>query len=802
MADITRRAIKRWLGHGSKTLLHADRLFNDQERQDLADAIAATNTTANLLGRSRIRLRQQAALRRYAPEKFAEWEAFCMEGVNAGKPGPCPSGVKDEPKAGKAAGLTDSGKKKYGPSKAKVDYAPPGEGTINSVARHIMGKGASADKVPSLVGAPDDAKVKVSLRDGNLVAEIDHPDFTAKRIIKQDKKGKAFIENDEFFVKKESQGRGIGSDVFGRQVEQAREAGVSYIKCHAAKENPIDPESPHNGYYTWPRMGYDQDVSDLSPGMASLVRRKFPDADTVLDVMSTKEGRDFWKAKGEDLFDAKFDLTPGSRSLKIHEAYMAEREQRNVGGVAQNAESKKLAGGGEAIDLADWEEAALSAAWERLEPDLHKFAELEKFCREGPNAGKPGPCPGPKKERPAAKAKGKAPSKEETRGLIDQAKAGKLDAAGAKQLADGLSGMTVAELTTIKKEHGIQASGRKAELVAKLADRLKAKSGAGETVQPAKQTPAAPTARPEAKPPRAVTPRQPGESNLAYLARPDTAEAVLTEEIAGLAPPTDYLKLTQERGDLEKRRNELKSQALTKTGKPRALRGKDKDKIQAAQQEYEAVGKKIDATRNLQERTEADVRNDVMEKIGVTVPSKFNATGEVGDKTRGEAEWLSKITNERSLEVKVVELPFARAQYMPTDPVTVKHGLAKRLVVSGDDSPGVVAHEMAHALEDQHPGIGKASREFLAHRVKDEPLTKMSVATGNKEYGDYEMGRKDDFEKTFGSNAYYVGKQYQHGQTEILSMGVEKLYRDPITFAKSDPEYFKFVIGVLHGSIK
>jgi len=62
LADITRRALKRWLGeHGADALLHANRLFSDAERQDLADALAATNATANLLGRSRVRLR----LKRY-----------------------------------------------------------------------------------------------------------------------------------------------------------------------------------------------------------------------------------------------------------------------------------------------------------------------------------------------------------------------------------------------------------------------------------------------------------------------------------------------------------------------------------------------------------------------------------------------------------------------------------------------------------------------------------------------------------------------------------------------------------------
>ena len=56
LARVTRSALARWLDRGD-VVLHADRLFNDTERAEIADSIAATNVTAELLGRSRIRLR-------------------------------------------------------------------------------------------------------------------------------------------------------------------------------------------------------------------------------------------------------------------------------------------------------------------------------------------------------------------------------------------------------------------------------------------------------------------------------------------------------------------------------------------------------------------------------------------------------------------------------------------------------------------------------------------------------------------------------------------------------------------------
>jgi hypothetical protein len=63
------------------------------------------------------------------------------------------------------------------------------------------------------------------------------------------------------------------------------------------------------------------------------------------------------------------------------------------------------------------------------------------------------------------------------------------------------------------------------------------------------------------------------------------------------------------------------------------------------------------------------------------------------------------------------------------------------------------------------------------------------------------MGLKDQFDKHFDLvNAYYCGKSYSDGSTEILSMGVQELYRDAASFSRKDPEYAAFVISVLSSS--
>jgi hypothetical protein len=51
-----------------------------------------------------------------------------------------------------------------------------------------------------------------------------------------------------------------------------------------------------------------------------------------------------------------------------------------------------------------------------------------------------------------------------------------------------------------------------------------------------------------------------------------------------------------------------------------------------------------------------------------------------------------------------------------------------------------------------------------------------------------------------GGMSSYAGKFYPSA-TEVLSMGLERLYRDPAKFAEQDAEYFKLIVGILHGTL-
>lgn len=108
---------------------------------------------------------------------------------------------------------------------------------------------------------------------------------------------------------------------------------------------------------------------------------------------------------------------------------------------------------------------------------------------------------------------------------------------------------------------------------------------------------------------------------------------------------------------------------------------------------------------------------------------------------------------------------------------------------------GNAVHEIAHAIEHQNPEVSKACREFLADRAGGKPAIPLRILTGI-EYDWSEIAYEDEWEKRGGDP--YAGKVYRGGKyTEILTMGLERLYRDPQGFAQQDPDYFDFILGIV-----
>ncbi len=118
-----------------------------------------------------------------------------------------------------------------------------------------------------------------------------------------------------------------------------------------------------------------------------------------------------------------------------------------------------------------------------------------------------------------------------------------------------------------------------------------------------------------------------------------------------------------------------------------------------------------------------------------------------------------------------------------------------------------VVHELGHAIDENVKAGGtkalERSLEFLAYRVGQERAAKLGRLFPGSGFRGDEVGRKDHFDRAFsGAEAYYVGKDYGRSGTEVLSMGLQKLHEDPVGFARNDPEYCKFVLGILDGGLR
>jgi GNAT superfamily N-acetyltransferase len=220
------------------------------------------------------------------------------------------------------------------PSKAHVVFesgtdAKKGKSRLTS----LLGKEASLAEVASYVGAPDDATVTVSLHGkADLKISIEHPAFSEpciRYIVFTAKGYKPYLKNELIKIKPLHQGQGLGTQIFSRQIEQAAASDkFTHVECHAARWDASGNDT-FNGYYTWAVMGYQAYFSDMEgttdPKQKQMLRQleqDHPGVESLLELVATPEGREWWKKHGCDVYDAKFVLKKDSPSLQHLRKYL------------------------------------------------------------------------------------------------------------------------------------------------------------------------------------------------------------------------------------------------------------------------------------------------------------------------------------------------------------------------------------------------------------------------------------------------------------------------------------------------
>jgi hypothetical protein len=169
-----------------------------------------------------------------------------------------------------------------------------------------------------LAGAPDDAKVEVGASGGKLYIELSDPLAAAYRAhyYLGRKESSLVLWNDGFHLHVCAlRHSGLGLQIFCRQARRAAVLGVDRIEAIAGRRRD------ENGYYTWPRFGFD---GPLPAALRQLLPASLNHAHTVLDLMECAAGRCWWRERGVTM-RVGFELAAGSRSQRVLARYVHAR---------------------------------------------------------------------------------------------------------------------------------------------------------------------------------------------------------------------------------------------------------------------------------------------------------------------------------------------------------------------------------------------------------------------------------------------------------------------------------------------
>lgn len=202
-------------------------------------------------------------------------------------------------------------------SGANVVYYRGEQRGVERTARRLFRRRLEACEYAALAGAPDDGEVEVGTLDAGLYLEMHERAanaYQAVHLVRRVEVGPAVVI-DAFYVRQTMRRMGLGLTIFTRQLAAAAALGVARIETTAGRS------SDENGYYTWPRFGFD---GPLPPEIRQHLPRGLDHARNVLDLMQCEQGRRWWQEHGVSIRLA-FDLSPHSRSRIVLDYYLGAK---------------------------------------------------------------------------------------------------------------------------------------------------------------------------------------------------------------------------------------------------------------------------------------------------------------------------------------------------------------------------------------------------------------------------------------------------------------------------------------------
>jgi hypothetical protein len=345
-----------------------------------------------------------------------------------------------------------------------------------------------------------------------------------------------------------------------------------------------------------------------------------------------------------------------------------------------------------------------------------------------------------------------------------------------------LMNMSVSDIHEVKKQLGLSASGNKLELAKKVAAKAMRESQLRFRTAP-------PLPKPPAPSQDKIDRKAPMADRLKAYASGDAK----VKALAGAGGEQQHIM---------SERNRLEAEVQALYSKRASLKSKKLGKrdSEALNRLYLAQAEAF----NLSARPDADIeqqRANLKKTLAVLNPAPIEyrmsvsiAKSNVGVK-KAQQFLFGLVAGPLAHDVLVRDYNGHRGQYTASD-------RAIDMNAHMGEQVGLVVHEWGHHIEYNVPGAKKAAGEFLRYRLKGEKPQKLKDVLPQRKYKNDEIAAKDEFDKAFGpESGWYVGKIYSGGATEIISMGLERLYEDGAAFARKDPEYCKFILGVLDGSL-
>ncbi len=194
------------------------------------------------------------------------------------------------------------------------------EGRAAERVAELFGRAIPDEQLAAAFGALDGATVSVAFNaNQHIEATITHPQIAAQiRTLRMDAQGELFLRN-EFFRTRDDAPKGLGTYSFARQVAGARALGIRWIETFAAGSKA---SRNWNGYYTWPRLGYNAELTSDEELLLQYLRG-FRGVRDLNDLI-LRGGAAWWAEKGDGR-EMVFHLDGRYRSVRILLRYLREK---------------------------------------------------------------------------------------------------------------------------------------------------------------------------------------------------------------------------------------------------------------------------------------------------------------------------------------------------------------------------------------------------------------------------------------------------------------------------------------------